>query len=99
MKDFKELVQVYLHKRPASERGHNVVADDFENASDCSSSTTSDGIDGGMEDDYFDELDGEVDSLEKSGFGASEGRKLSVEYLEDDFDDIQAADDFDGRAV
>lgn len=95
-KDFQELVQVYSNKRTASERRQFLGKEDLENASGHSSSTTTDSSGMyNMEDDDLDGEDHEANSLNKIGPNASKEKQLSVEYLEDDFDDIQTADDFD----
>ncbi|KAL2940979.1 ATP-dependent DNA helicase Q-like SIM [Bienertia sinuspersici] len=91
VKDFEELVKIYSSKRIGRESSHlnRSVTEDFE--SEHSSSTTTDG----SEEDELDRQGDELSSSKKKGFFASKERQLSVEFLEDDFDDIQTADDFD----
>lgn len=97
VKDFQELVKAYSSKRTTKERSDytRAVTEDLEDALEHSGSATSDSSDG----DEMDEQDDELSSRKNIAFSASKGRQLSVEFLEDDFDDIQTADDFDGMSV
>lgn len=92
-KDFRELVLAYTSKRTEKDKSHCLksVMEDPQDASEDSCSTASD-----SSDDEIDEQDDELSSMKKASFSASEEQQLSVEFLEDDFDDIQTADDFDG---
>lgn len=96
VKDFQELVKVYTSKRTLKGSSHctSNVTEDFENGLEHSSNTSTD-----SSDDELDDQDKELSSLKQHGFSASKERQLSVEFLEDDFDEIQTADDFDGMSV
>ncbi|VFQ65728.1 unnamed protein product [Cuscuta campestris] len=87
-KDFKELVQVYSSKRAIGKMNHFVGKEDSNSSSDSSGMNIT-------EDDSFDLEDYELNSLNRIAPTVSKEKQLSVEYLEDDFDDIQTADDFD----
>ncbi|VFQ99169.1 unnamed protein product [Cuscuta campestris] len=87
-KDFKELVQVYSSKRAIGKMNHFVGKEDSNSSSDSSGMNIT-------EDDSFDLEDYELNSLNRTAPTVSKEKQLSVEYLEDDFDDIQTADDFD----
>lgn len=50
-----------------------------------------------IEDGYSDR--GEVNSSPENGSSASKGRKLSVEYLENDVDIFQSVNDWDGMKI
>ncbi|KAL9248118.1 hypothetical protein vseg_021477 [Gypsophila vaccaria] len=95
VKDFQELVQVYTSKTTTiGQRNHvRTVTAHMEDASEYTSSTTTESCDSaGFEDS---EEDDDVSSHKGSCFTASKEKQLSVEFLEDDYDDIQTADDFD----
>ncbi|XP_021772893.1 ATP-dependent DNA helicase Q-like SIM isoform X2 [Chenopodium quinoa] len=89
VKDFQDLVKVYSNKKTTKESSGRTgsVTEDLEDSledSDSMSDTSN-----------VDEQDDELSSHRKMGFSTSKERQLSVEFLEDDFDDIQTADDFD----
>ncbi|KAL9261653.1 ATP-dependent DNA helicase Q-like SIM-like protein, partial [Drosera capensis] len=95
--DFSELIEVYSKKTNLGNTVASVATQDQEDASDVSSGTTDDRM---SEADERKSADGsshsdDLSSSMKNDSRAANAKELSVEYLEDDFDDVQAADDFD----
>ncbi|GAB2287320.1 hypothetical protein Dimus_039820 [Dionaea muscipula] len=95
--DFHELVEMYSKKTMVSDNRRSSASHDLEDVSDVSSSTTDGGMTGASADAHEITDDGtskDVSSSMKKGSGAPM-KELSVEYLEDDFDDAQTVDDLD----
>ncbi|GAB2246446.1 hypothetical protein Droror1_Dr00001939 [Drosera rotundifolia] len=95
--DFRELIEVYSIKTNLGNTVTSVVTQDQEDASDVSSGTTDDRI---SEADERKSTGGsshgdDLSSSKKNDSRVANAKELSVEYLEVDFDDVQAADDFD----
>ncbi|KAH9610184.1 hypothetical protein KSS87_002193 [Heliosperma pusillum] len=89
--DFQELVQAYSSKRTTEERHRvGIVTTGMEDASGYTSSTTTESWDA---DD--DGVDDDINSHNENNSTGSTEKQLSVEFLEDDYDDIQTANDFD----
>lgn len=90
-RDFHDLVDVYARnrKRTISEKRNNVMVPELEDAYDSSSSCASGDI-------SATDVDGEVHLAKENGSVASKGKQMTVEYLEDDFDESTIVDDWDG---
>ncbi|XP_037490998.1 ATP-dependent DNA helicase Q-like SIM isoform X3 [Jatropha curcas] len=85
-KDFRQLVDIYARKKKKKQSVFSEVLNDFSDSSD----------DNNMSDtDECSDLDDEVTLVEENGSTASEGKELSVEYLENDIDIFQSANDWD----
>ncbi|GMH11361.1 hypothetical protein Nepgr_013202 [Nepenthes gracilis] len=103
--DFHELIKIYSKKKTLGVGRQFTVPQDFKNSSDTSSSSTngSTSEEGGIcssnlnhiNDENFDGNCDRVYSFVKNASIAPTEKQLSVEFLEDDFDDIQTVDDLD----
>ncbi|KAG5541525.1 hypothetical protein RHGRI_021380 [Rhododendron griersonianum] len=103
--DFRELIDIYTRKKRPDKKEHDVVFQDMEHDSDSSTDTSNASIFDAdkmsqieldnVEDQSFSEKDDDVSSAKESRFPASEEKKLSVEYLEDECDLVQGVDDMD----
>ncbi|XP_058222362.1 ATP-dependent DNA helicase Q-like SIM isoform X2 [Rhododendron vialii] len=103
--DFRELIDIYTRKKRPDKKEHDVVFQDMEHDSDSSTDTSNASIFDAdkmsqieldnVEDQSFSEKDDDVSSAKESRFPASDEKKLSVEYLEDECDLVQGVDDMD----
>ncbi|KAK6915596.1 DEAD/DEAH box helicase domain [Dillenia turbinata] len=104
-KDFCELIETYANKRTCGKKKHDMVATNAEdayetssNSANCSTSDTENRspsyecISGAS---YRDRRNHEITSMKRNTLNACNGRQLSVEYLEDDFDSLQYVNDLD----
>ncbi|CAL5378788.1 unnamed protein product [Camellia sinensis] len=104
-KDFCELINIYTRKKRPDKKEHNVMLQDLEHDSDSYSNTSNDSVfeaDGMSQsfldtivDDSFSENDDDVSSSKANQSTASNEKKLSVEYLEDECDLLMGVDDLD----
>ncbi|CAL5410905.1 unnamed protein product [Camellia sinensis] len=104
-KDFCELVDIYTRKKRPDKKKHNVMLQDLEHDSDSSSNTSNDSVFeadrmspsflDNIVDDSFSENDDDVSSSKANQSTASNEKKLSVEYLEDECDLLMGVDDLD----
>ncbi|CAL5346686.1 unnamed protein product [Camellia sinensis] len=104
-KDFCELVDIHTRKKRRDKKKHNVMLQDLEHDSDNSSNTSNDSIFeadkmslsflDNIVDDSFSENDDDVSSSKANQSTASNEKKLSVEYLEDECDLLMGVDDLD----
>lgn len=109
MNDFRELIDIYTRKKRPDKKEHDVVFQDMEHDSDSSTDTSNASIFDAdkmsqieldnVEDQSFSEKDDDVSSAKESQFPASDEKKLSVEYLEDECDLVQGVDDMDGNIL
>ncbi|CAL5391610.1 unnamed protein product [Camellia sinensis] len=103
--DFCELVDIYTRKKRPDKKKHNVMLQDLEHDSDSSSNTSNDSVFeadrmspsflDNIVDDSFSENDDDVSSSKANQSTASNEKKLSVEYLEDECDLLMGVDDLD----
>ncbi|KAL7235219.1 hypothetical protein ACSBR1_018663 [Camellia fascicularis] len=104
-KDFCELINIYTRKKRPDKKKHNVMLQDLEHDSDSSSNTSDDSVFEAdrmsqsfldtIVDDSFSENDDDVSSSKANQSTASNEKKLSVEYLEDECDLLMGVDDLD----
>ncbi|XP_048226180.1 ATP-dependent DNA helicase Q-like SIM isoform X2 [Ricinus communis] len=101
-KDFRKLIDIYVRKRNAGTKTQRmfskVVNDCSGNAADQSLSEEDVFSSSGMistEDECSDVDDDEVTLTKENGSTASEGKRLSIDYLENDVDIFQNVDDWD----
>ncbi|KAF5957584.1 hypothetical protein HYC85_004809 [Camellia sinensis] len=104
-KDFCELINIYTRKKRPDKKKHNVMLQDLEHDSDSSSNTSNDSVFEAdrmsqslldtIVDDSFSENDDDVSSSKANQSTASNEKKLSVEYLEDECDLLMGVDDLD----
>ncbi|GMP40216.1 hypothetical protein CsSME_00010754 [Camellia sinensis var. sinensis] len=104
-KDFCELINIYTRKKRPDKKKHNVMLQDLEHDSDSSSNTSNDSVFEAdrmsqslldtIVDDSFSENDDDVSSSKANQSTASNEKKLSVEYLEDECDLLRGVDDLD----
>ncbi|KAJ7973345.1 ATP-dependent DNA helicase [Quillaja saponaria] len=101
-KDFHELIEIYARKGKRAELKKTCISqesDDESSSSDTSSIYEADRISpcelNNVEDGYFERDSSELSSRKRGGSPASKGKEMSVEYLENDVDVFQSADDWD----
>ena len=101
MEDFCELIDKYVRKRKTGDKKQTIISEEFDDTScgsdNCSISEANDLND--IEDSYTDGDVDEVNSTKENGSIASKGKKMSVEYLENDVDVFQSVDDWDGTRL
>lgn len=107
--DFRELIDIYTRKKRPDKKENDVVFQDMDHDSDSSTDTSNASIFDAdkmsqieldnVEDQSFSEKDDDVSSAKESQFPASDEKKLSVEYLEDECDLVQGVDDMDGNIL
>lgn len=92
-KDFSELIKLYTKDKTALKK---LVLKNLDGGSKNSSCTLNGGTSG------LDEIRrnmNDSDDSDDDGFQDSPEEKLSVQYLEDDYDRVQGADDLDGIGI
>ncbi|KAA8545162.1 hypothetical protein F0562_019949 [Nyssa sinensis] len=108
-KDFRELIDINTRKKKSVEKRDKMIAQDLDDASGNSSSTSngsifeademSQGDVDNIEDGASSENDDNVRSAKENGSTASKEKKMSVEYLEDECDLFQDVNDLDVPVV
>lgn len=97
-KDLLELVEIYSKGRKSGKR-NNLISKSLEDAPIAISSLLDDSIIKPETTDNDESSDSDDETKMSSEYSSAtvKEKKLSVEYLEDECDDIQDADDFDGN--
>ncbi len=95
------MIDKYVRKRKTGDKKQTIISEEFDDTScgsdNCSISEANDLND--IEDSYTDGDVDEVNSTKENGSIASKGKKMSVEYLENDVDVFQSVDDWDGTRL
>lgn len=100
-KDFSDLIDVYVGNRRFGNKKQTVISHKSDSVLDCSTNSSLYEADiispNDLEDtdDSDSDKDDEVDSSEECLPSPSEGRTMSVEYLENEVDVFQSVDDWD----
>lgn len=95
-KDFHELIKVYCRKENIGGNKKAFISDDLDDASKISDTDSASSYD--VESDEGDYDDRDINTITHSGNSDNfkKRKKLSVEFLENDVDVFQSADDLDG---